>query len=268
MGTLPALALEAAAKGAATHETPPIATTIKASKTMPRQLKLFMTALLVCPDSRHSVLLVLSKLPRGIGRQESRLRGAEQLRCDGSAIAFERKYMVTYQLDPAHSSAQFKVRHMMISYVKGEFHKISGTVNFDPDNPTISTIEVTIDAASINTRNEQRDADLKSTQFLDVEKFPVITFKSKKVSLSGAGKFTVTGDLTIRGGSKPVILDVEDVTEEAKDPWGNLRRGATAKTRINRKDFGMTVNVALETGGFLVGEDVDITIDVEMIRQP
>jgi polyisoprenoid-binding protein YceI len=176
--------------------------------------------------------------------------------------------MVTYQIDPAHSSAQFKVRHMMISFVKGEFHKISGTVNFDPDNPTVSAIEVTIDAASINTRNEQRDTDLKSAQFLDVEKFPVITFKSKKVTSSGAGSFTVAGDLTIRGVSKPVTLDVEDVTEEAKDPWGNLRRGASAKTRINRKDFGMTVNVALETGGILVGEDVDITIDVELIRQP
>jgi polyisoprenoid-binding protein YceI len=176
--------------------------------------------------------------------------------------------MVTYQIDPAHSSAQFKVRHMMISFVKGEFHKISGTVNFDPDNPTFSAIEVTIDAASINTRNEQRDADLKSAQFLDVEKFPVITFKSKNVTSSGAGSFAVAGDLAIRGVSKPVTLDVEDVTEETKDPWGNLRRGASAKTRINRKDFGITVNVALEAGGVLVGEDVDITIDVEMMRQP
>jgi polyisoprenoid-binding protein YceI len=176
--------------------------------------------------------------------------------------------MITYQIDPAHSSAQFKVRHMMISNVKGEFHKISGMVNFEPANPTASTVEASIETASIITRDPQRDTHLKSGDFLDVEKFPVITFKSKKVRSSGSGKFIVTGDLTIRGVTKEVILDVEDVTEEVKDPVGNVRRGATAETRINRKDFGINFNMALEAGGFVIGEDVDITIDVEMIRQP
>ncbi len=175
--------------------------------------------------------------------------------------------MTTYQIDPAHSSAQFKVRHMMIANVKGEFHKVSGTVNFDPANPTASTVEASIEAATISTRDEQRDTHLKSADFLDVEKFPAITFKSKTVTSSGGGSFTVTGDLTIHGVSKQVTLEVEELTEEAKDPWGNMRRGATAKTRINRRDFGMNFNVALEAGGFLVGEDVDLTIDVELIRQ-
>jgi len=175
--------------------------------------------------------------------------------------------MSIYQIDPAHASAQFKVRHMMIANVKGEFHKVSGTVNFDPANPAASTVEAAIETASIRTRDEQRDTHLKSSDFLDVEKFPLITFKSKKVTSSGAGSFAVVGDLTIHGVTNEVILDVEDVTEEAKDPWGNMRRGATAKTRINRKDFGMNFNVALEAGGFLVGEDVDLTIDVELIRQ-
>ena len=175
--------------------------------------------------------------------------------------------MITYQIDPAHSSAQFKVRHMMIANVKGEFHKVSGTVNFDPANPTASTVEASIEAASISTRDEQRDTHLKSADFFDVANFPLITFKSRNLTSTGAGRFAVTGDLTIHGVSKQVTLDVEELTEEAKDPWGNMRRGAAAKTRINRKDFGMHFNVALEAGGFMVGEDVDLTIDVELIRQ-
>jgi polyisoprenoid-binding protein YceI len=163
--------------------------------------------------------------------------------------------MSTYQIDPAHTSAQFKVRHMMIANVKGEFDKVSGTVNFDPANPAASTIDASIDVASVSTRDEQRDAHLKSPDFFDVEKFPVITFKSKKVTATGGDSFTV------------VELHVEELTEEAKDPWGNSRRGASARTRVHRKDFGMIFNVALEAGGFLVGEDVDLTIDVELIRQ-
>ena len=175
--------------------------------------------------------------------------------------------MSTYQIDPAHSSAQFKVRHMMISNVKGEFHKVSGTVNFDAANPSAATVEANIEVGSISTRDEQRDTHLKSADFFDVEKFPAITFKSKRVTATGGDDFTVAGDLTIHGVTKEVKLDVEELTGEAKDPWGNLRRGATAKTRINRKDFGMAFNVALEAGGFLVGEDVDLTIDVELIHQ-
>ncbi len=175
--------------------------------------------------------------------------------------------MSTYQIDTAHSAAQFKVRHMMIANVKGEFDKVSGTVNFDPANPTASTVEASIDVSTISTRDEQRDGHLKSGDFLDVEKYPTITFKSTKVTAISADSFTLVGNLTIRDVTKEVILNVEELTGEAKDPWGNMRRGATAKTRVNRKDFGMTFNVALEAGGFLVGEDVDLTIDVEMIRQ-
>jgi len=175
--------------------------------------------------------------------------------------------MSTYQLDTAHSSAQFKVRHMMIANVKGEFDKVSGTVNIDPVNPAASSVVASIDVATISTRDEQRDGHLKSPDFLDVEKFPVITFKSKKVTPTGDDSFDVIGDLTIHGVTKEVNLQVEELTGEAKDPWGNMRRGATAKTRIDRKDFGMTFNVALEAGGFLVGEHVDLTIDVEMIAQ-
>lgn len=175
--------------------------------------------------------------------------------------------MSIYQIDPAHSSAQFKVRHMMIANVKGEFDKVSGTVNFDPANPSTASLEATIDVASISTRDEQRDAHLKSADFFDVEKFPAITFRSEKVTAMGGENFTVTGDLTIHGVTKEVKLEVDELTDEAKDPWGSVRRGASAKTRINRKDFGMTFNVALEAGGFLVGEEVDLTIDVELIRQ-
>jgi polyisoprenoid-binding protein YceI len=175
--------------------------------------------------------------------------------------------MSTYQIDPAHSSAQFKVRHMMIANVKGEFDKVSGNVNFDPANPSASTVEASVDVASVSTRDAQRDTHLKSADFFDVEKFPAISFKSKRVTASGSDSFSVAGDLTIHGVTKEVILNVEELTEEAKDPWGNMRRGAEAKTRIHRKDFGMTFNMALDTGGFVVGEEVDITIDVELVRQ-
>jgi len=175
--------------------------------------------------------------------------------------------MSIYQIDTSHSAAQFKVRHMMIANVKGEFDKVSGTVNFDPANPAASSVEASIDVSTISTRDEQRDGHLKSADFLDVEKFPTINFKSKKVTATGGDSFNVIGDLTIHGVTKEVKLDVEELTGEAKDPWGNMRRGATAKARINRKDFGMTFNVALEAGGFLVGEDVDLTLDIEMIAQ-
>jgi polyisoprenoid-binding protein YceI len=175
--------------------------------------------------------------------------------------------MSTYQIDPAHTSAQFKVRHMMIANVKGEFDKVSGTVIYDPANPGASSVEASIDVASVSTRDEQRDAHLKSADFFDVEKFPAITFKSKKVTVTGNDSFTVAGDLTIHGVTKEVDLKVEELTEETKDPWGNLRRGASAQTRINRKDFGMTFNMALDTGGFMVGDVVDLTIDVELVRQ-
>lgn len=173
---------------------------------------------------------------------------------------------VTYQIDPAHSSAHFSVRHMMISNVRGEFTKMSGKVLWDAENPANSSIENSIDASSINTRDAQRDGHLKSADFLDVEKYPSIEFRSTKVE-SNDGEIRVTGDLTIHGVTKSVVLDVEDATPETKDPWGNVRIGASATTKIRRKDFGLTWNAALETGGVLVGEEVKISIEVEALRQ-
>jgi len=172
----------------------------------------------------------------------------------------------TYQIDTAHSSAQFSVRHMMISNVRGDFTKLSGTVTYDPASPNTATIEATIDVASIRTREEQRDAHLKSADFFDAEKYPVITFKS--TGIAGAeGELEVVGDLTIHGVTREVALEVEGPSEEAKDPWGNMRIGATATAKLNREDFGLVWNAALETGGVLVGKEVKITLDIQAIRQ-
>ncbi|HLX45952.1 MAG TPA: YceI family protein [Bryobacteraceae bacterium] len=173
---------------------------------------------------------------------------------------------VVYQIDPQHSAAMFKVRHLMISNVKGEFTKVSGTVTLDPTHE-LSAVEITIDATSINTREPDRDTHLKSADFLDVEKFPTITFRSKKIKPEGKDEFKVIGDLTIHGVTKEVTLEVDSLTPEAKDPWGFYRRGASASTTINRKDFGLVWNMALETGGVVVGEDVHITIDAEFARK-
>lgn len=172
---------------------------------------------------------------------------------------------ITYQIDPAHTSVHFSVRHMMVSNVRGEFGKVSGTVRFDPDNPANSTVEATIDASSIATRDEQRDGHLKSADFLDVEKFPTITFQSTKIELHSGGA-KLTGNLTIHGVTHEITLDVEGLTPELKDPWGKLRIGASATGKLSRKDFGLNWNAALETGGVLVGDEVKITIDVEVVR--
>ena len=172
-----------------------------------------------------------------------------------------------YDIDPAHTDAHFSVRHMMISNVKGEFKKISGTVTFNPDNPSESQVEATIDAASLHTRDEQRDAHLKSADFFDVAKFPEIRFVSRSVESEGAGELLVKGDLTLHGVSQGVTLRVEGPTAEMKDPWGNMRAGAVATTKINREDFGLVWNVALETGGVLVGKEISITLEVELIRR-
>ncbi len=174
---------------------------------------------------------------------------------------------MTYTIDTAHSSAQFKVRHMMIANVKGEFDKVSGTVEFDPANPSATSVEASIDVASVSTRETDRDNHLKSADFFDVAKYPAISFKSTHVKAEGDGEYKVGGNLTIRGVTKPVTLDVEEFTEEVKDPWGFMRRGATAVTRINRKDFGMEFNIPLDAGGFVVGDHIEITLDVEMTRQ-
>jgi len=173
----------------------------------------------------------------------------------------------TWDIDPAHTNAQFAIRHMMISTVRGSFTKVSGAVNLDEQDPTKSTIEATIDAASVDTHNEKRDQDLKSPNFFDVAKYPTITFKSKKIEQAGEGKFKVTGDLTIHGVTKEVVLNVEGQPKPFKDPFGKNRIGGMATTKINRKDFGLTWTKALETGGVLVGDDVDITIDTELTQK-
>jgi polyisoprenoid-binding protein YceI len=172
----------------------------------------------------------------------------------------------TWNIDPAHSAAEFKVKHMMISNVKGQFTAVAGTLSFDEADVTNSKIEAIIDAASINTREQQRDAHLKSADFFDVEKFPKLTFKSTKVSRSSSGDLKVQGELTIHGVTRNVTFEVEGPTAPGKDPWGNTRIGLAATTKINRKDYGLTWNAALETGGILVGEDVTITLDVQFLK--
>ncbi len=174
----------------------------------------------------------------------------------------------TWELDPAHTGVHFKVRHLMVSSVRGDFEKVSGKIVYDETDVTKSTADIVIDAASVNSRVAKRDADLRSPNFLDVAKHPTITFKSKRVEKTGDGTLKVTGDLTIRGVTKPVVLDVEGPTPAVKDPGGNLRVGGLATTKINRKDFGLTWNKPLEAGGVLVGDEVDITIDVEIYRKP
>jgi polyisoprenoid-binding protein YceI len=172
-----------------------------------------------------------------------------------------------WDLDPAHTSAQFAVRHLMVSTVRGEFGKVSGTVNLDEQDPTKSSLEATIDTASINTRVEKRDQHLKSPDFLDVAKYPAMTFKSKKIEKVSDAKFKVTGDLTLHGVTKEVVLDVEGSHKAFKDPSGNLRVGGVATTKINRQDFGVQWNKALETGGVVAGDEVAITIDVELTKK-
>ena len=174
--------------------------------------------------------------------------------------------MATYKIDPAHSGAEFVVRHMMISNVRGGFTKVEGTIEFDPANVEATKIDAVIDASTIDTRDGQRDAHLKSADFLHVEQHPVITFKSKKAEVVGDGELRVTGDLTIHGATKEVQLEVDGPTAETKDPFGNVRAGASARTKIKRSEFGLTWNAALETGGLLVGDDLKIELDISAIR--
>ena len=171
-----------------------------------------------------------------------------------------------YTIDPSHSSAEFSVRHLMITNVKGRFGKLAGTVELDTEHPETSVVDVTIDASSIDTREEKRDAHLRSPDFFDVETFPTLTFKSTAVTKTSDG-FAVVGHLTIHGITKSVTLEVEELSAPSKDPWGNTRLGTAAKAKINRKDFGLSWNAALETGGVVVGEQIKISIDVSLIAQ-
>ena len=172
----------------------------------------------------------------------------------------------TWAIDPAHSVAEFKVKHMMISNVKGQFSGVSGTLERHEGDVTKSKVEVTIDAASVNTRDAQRDAHLKSADFFEVEKFPALLFKSTRVILKNQDEHAVEGELTIHGVTHTVRFAVEGPTPPAKDPWGNTRIGVSATTKINRKDYGLTWNTALETGGILVGEEVTITLDLQFVK--
>jgi polyisoprenoid-binding protein YceI len=172
----------------------------------------------------------------------------------------------TWNIDPAHSAAEFKVRHMMISNVKGEFSGVSGVLKLDEENYSRSTVEASIPVVTLRTGNDDRDAHLKATDFLDVEKFPAMTFKSKNIRSLGGNDYAVAGDLTIRGISKSVTLTVEDVSKPIIDPWGNARIGLSCSTKINRKDFGLLWDTLLETGGAVLGDEVTITQDVELTK--
>src|SRR5262245_4287002 len=183
----------------------------------------------------------------------------------GLALARVVSAATPYNLDPTHTAVQFAVRHLMVSTVRGEFGKLQGRVMVDPADWTRSTISATIDAASINTRVEKRDEHLRSPDFLDVAKYPTITFTSTKVVKVANDKYRVTGDLTLHGVTKSVDLDVEGPTPPRKDPWGNVRSGATATATINRKDFGIVWNKALDGGGVTVGDEIKVTIDVEAL---
>lgn len=170
-----------------------------------------------------------------------------------------------WDIDPAHTTVGFSVKHMMVSNVKGQFKTTSGTVEFDPAAPEKAVIDVKIDVASVDTEIGKRDDHLKSPEFFDVAKFPQMTFKSKSVKKVSDGKYKVTGDLTIKGTKKEVTLDVEGLDKGYKNPFsGKESRGATATTKINRKDFGLTWNMAVEGGGIMVGEEIAIQIDVEL----
>lgn len=173
---------------------------------------------------------------------------------------------MAWVIDNAHSEITFNVRHMMISNARGRFEKFSGTVNFDETNPAASTVEVQIEAASINTREAQRDGHLRSPDFLDAEKYPLLTFKSKHVETTGPNTGKITGDLTIRDVTKEVVLETE-YSGQSKSPWGTTSAGFSATTKINRKDWNLVWNVALETGGMLVGEDIKINIELEIVKQ-
>src|SRR5580693_4102751 len=161
----------------------------------------------------------------------------------------------TWQIDPAHTAAQFSVKHLAISTVRGGFSNVKGTVILDDADISKSSVDVTIDVSTVDTRTPDRDKDLKSDKFFDVAHYPTMTFKSTKVEQAGAGKLKVTGDLTIRGTTKPV-----------KDPWGNQRSAVTATTKINRQDFGVKWNGTMDNGGVVVGDEVSITIDAEMVQ--
>lgn len=173
---------------------------------------------------------------------------------------------ITWAIDASHSNVQFSARHMMLSKARGQFHSFTGSVNFDEQNPANSSVNVEIDAASIDTRDEKRDGHLKSPDFLDVANYPTLSFVSKRIEVVDDTRGKIIGDLSIRGVTREVVLNTE-YSGQAQSPWGTTSAGFNASTKINRKDFGLNWNVALETGGVLVGEEVTIEIDLEIVKQ-
>ena len=174
----------------------------------------------------------------------------------------------TWQIDPKHSSAQFAVTHLMISTVRGEFHQLNGTVVVDDADISKSSVNVTIDATTVDTREPDRDKHLMSSDFFDVAKYPIMAFKSTKVESAGPGRLKITGDLTIRGVTKQAVLEVSAPKPPIKDPWGLQRTAVSGSTKINRQDFGVAWNKTLDAGGVVVGDEVNINLDVEMVVPP
>jgi polyisoprenoid-binding protein YceI len=173
----------------------------------------------------------------------------------------------TWKIDPVHSVAEFRVRHMMISNVRGQFTGVTGSLTYDPGNLEKSQVEASVDVASINTHDPQRDTHLKSPDFFDAERFPALTFRSSRVTRRSNGTLTVAGPLTIHGTTREVEFAVEGPTPPTKDPWGNTRIGISASTKIDRREFGLTFNAPLEAGGVMVGEEVTITLELEFVQQ-
>jgi polyisoprenoid-binding protein YceI len=173
----------------------------------------------------------------------------------------------TWKIDPSHSAAHFAIKHLVVSTVRGDMGPVSGTLQLDENDPTKSTVTATVDATAINTRDAKRDEHLRSPDFLDTGKYPTVTFTSTKVEAAGDGTYKVTGDLTLRGVSKPVVLTVTGSPTPVKDPFGNTKLGGSATTRIDRQDFGIAWSKSLDAGGLVVGNEVDITIDLELTKQ-
>ena len=172
----------------------------------------------------------------------------------------------TWKIDPAHTTVEFKIRHLMISWVKGVFTEVQGSAVINESDLTKSSVQIQIKTASLNTNNKKRDDHLRSPEFFDVATYPVMTFVSKKVVVAEGQPVEIVGDLTIHGVTRKVVLEVEDFSQTVTDPWGNTRRGATASTKINRKDYGLTWNKALEAGGVVVGDEVRISLEIEFIQ--
>jgi polyisoprenoid-binding protein YceI len=177
-----------------------------------------------------------------------------------------RAQAVSWRIDPLHSSAQFSVRHMMISTVRGQFGGVKGTMTYDPKNPAASSVAATIDCATVNTGTPKRDEELKTAEFFDVKRYPVMTFKSRKVAIAGPDRLRVTGDLTINAITRQVILEVDGPTAPVRDTEGRVKIGASGQTKISRKEFGILYNPIMETGGVVVSDEVTINLEIELIR--